>query len=114
MDLWEKEDYLALVQDAVKTNKLQQPTIQRRNTIEHVCCVYTWTLVQGKLCQAVCWITGRDKSGLLQPTDDDSKTGKPVSKVLLSKHPMQSQLPEAALEEYDTLPDLINIDVTED
>eukprot|EP00957_Ditylum_brightwellii_P056427 4277166-Ditylum_brightwellii.AAC.1 len=114
MGLWEKGDYLALVEGTIKTNKTQQPTVQQRESLEHVCCVYTWMLLQGKLRQAVHWLTGRDKGELLQPTDINSKTGKPVNEVLLSKHPAQSQPPEAALEEYDTLPALININVTED
>eukprot|EP00957_Ditylum_brightwellii_P207023 15351107-Ditylum_brightwellii.AAC.1 len=36
------------------------------------------------------------------------------SEVLLSKHPVPSQPPESALEDYDTLPALINLDVTDD
>eukprot|EP00957_Ditylum_brightwellii_P042419 3212013-Ditylum_brightwellii.AAC.2 len=114
MDLLEKGDYLALVEDTVKTNKMQQPTVQQRESLEHVHHVYTQMLLQGKLRQAICWLNGRDKGGLLQPTDIDSKTGKPASKVLLSKHLAQSQPPEAALEEYNNLPALIDIDVTED
>eukprot|EP00957_Ditylum_brightwellii_P096733 7367239-Ditylum_brightwellii.AAC.1 len=74
MDLWEKGDYLALVEDTAKTNKTQQPTVQRKESLEHVRRVYTRMLLQGKLRQVVCWLTGRDKGGLLQPTDIDSKT----------------------------------------
>eukprot|EP00957_Ditylum_brightwellii_P142943 10891218-Ditylum_brightwellii.AAC.1 len=114
MDLWEKEDYLTLVKDTVKTNKTQQPTVQQRESLEHVRCVYTRMLLQGKLRQAVCWLTSRDKGGLIQPTDIDLKTGKPVSKVLLSKHLAQSKPLEAVLEEYNNLPALIDIDATDD
>eukprot|EP00957_Ditylum_brightwellii_P091893 6996885-Ditylum_brightwellii.AAC.1 len=114
MGLWEKGDYLALVEDTVKANKMQQSNVQQKESLEHIHCVYICMLLQGKLQQAVHWITGRDKGGLLQPTDVGSKTGKSVSKVLLSKHPAQSQPPESALEEYGTLPALIDINVTED
>eukprot|EP00957_Ditylum_brightwellii_P043798 3321436-Ditylum_brightwellii.AAC.1 len=114
MDLWEKGDCIALVEDTDKTDKMQQPNVQWRESLEHVRHVYTLILLWDNLCQAVHWITGRDKGGLLQPTDVNSKTGKPVSEVLLSKHPAQSQPPEAALEEYDTLPALIDINVMED
>eukprot|EP00957_Ditylum_brightwellii_P067301 5107736-Ditylum_brightwellii.AAC.2 len=63
---------------------------------------------------AVRWVTGQDKSDLLQPTDTCSKTGLPVEEVLLSKHPSPTQPLEEALYEYDTLPALIDINVTED
>eukprot|EP00957_Ditylum_brightwellii_P207864 15354854-Ditylum_brightwellii.AAC.2 len=69
-------------------------------------------LLQGKLQQAVCWITGWNKGGLLQPSSTCFKTGKPVSKVLLSKHPSPSQQPEEALLEYDAVPAFIDLDVT--
>eukprot|EP00957_Ditylum_brightwellii_P156114 11883080-Ditylum_brightwellii.AAC.1 len=68
-------------------------------------------LLQDKLGQAVRWITGQDKGGLLQPMYVGSKTGKPVSEVILSKHPAPSQPPKSALKEYDTLPALIEIDM---
>eukprot|EP00957_Ditylum_brightwellii_P142376 10846860-Ditylum_brightwellii.AAC.1 len=68
-------------------------------------------LFQGKLRQTVCWITSQDKGGLLQPTDINSKTGKLVSKDLISKHPDPSQPPELALEDYDTLPAMMEVDI---
>eukprot|EP00957_Ditylum_brightwellii_P002953 225785-Ditylum_brightwellii.AAC.1 len=49
MDLWEKGDYLTLVEDTTKTNKTQQPTVQQRESLDHVCCVYMRMLLQGKL-----------------------------------------------------------------
>eukprot|EP00957_Ditylum_brightwellii_P189510 14424891-Ditylum_brightwellii.AAC.1 len=69
MDLWDKGGFLALVEDTATTNKTQQPTGQRTESVEHVWRVYTRMLLQGKLWQAVRWITGQDKGGLLQPTD---------------------------------------------
>eukprot|EP00957_Ditylum_brightwellii_P083891 6375794-Ditylum_brightwellii.AAC.1 len=40
--------------------------------------------------------------------------GKPVSNVLLSKHPAPFQPPEAAFEDYNHLLALVNMDITED
>eukprot|EP00957_Ditylum_brightwellii_P197677 15059899-Ditylum_brightwellii.AAC.1 len=71
-------------------------------------------LLQGKLRQAVRWVTGQDKGVLLQPTNTCSKTGLPVEEVFLSKHPSPTQPSEDAHVDYDTLPAIINIDVTED
>eukprot|EP00957_Ditylum_brightwellii_P061560 4671549-Ditylum_brightwellii.AAC.1 len=36
MDLWEKGDYTALVEDTIKVNKHQQPTGQRNESAEHI------------------------------------------------------------------------------
>uniref|UniRef100_A0A7S2EU87 Uncharacterized protein n=1 Tax=Ditylum brightwellii TaxID=49249 RepID=A0A7S2EU87_9STRA len=71
-------------------------------------------LLQGKLYQAVRWVTVCDKGGLLQPTDIDLKTGNLVSEVLLGKQPVPSQPPEEALQSYDELPSFININITVD
>eukprot|EP00957_Ditylum_brightwellii_P087874 6692542-Ditylum_brightwellii.AAC.1 len=84
MDLWEKGDFVALVEDT------------------------------GKLHQAVRWVTGRNKGGLLQPTNIDSKTGNLVSDMLLGKHPVLSQPLEETLQSYDKLPLFMDIDVTTD
>eukprot|EP00957_Ditylum_brightwellii_P049497 3754346-Ditylum_brightwellii.AAC.1 len=91
MDLREKGDFASLVEDTMKINKHQQPTGQNDDSPDHICRVYTRMLLQGKLQQAVRWITGRDKGGLLQPTKIDSKTGDT---------------------EYETLPTFIDLDVT--
>eukprot|EP00957_Ditylum_brightwellii_P011291 853799-Ditylum_brightwellii.AAC.1 len=69
MDLWDKVGFLALAEDTASTNKTQQPTRQWTEPLEHACHVYMRMLLQDKLRQAVRWITGQDKGGLLQPTD---------------------------------------------
>eukprot|EP00957_Ditylum_brightwellii_P198419 15120624-Ditylum_brightwellii.AAC.1 len=71
-------------------------------------------LLQGKLRQAVRWVTGQDKGSLLQPTDICSKTGLPVEEVLLCKHPSPTQPSEEALCEYENILALVDIDVTKD
>mmetsp|Transcript_14787 Transcript_14787/g.22031 ORF Transcript_14787/g.22031 Transcript_14787/m.22031 type:complete len:104 (-) Transcript_14787:357-668(-) len=69
-------------------------------------------LFQGKLQQAVRWLTGRDKGGLLAPDDICSKTWLPVHEVLASKHP-EPQVPlESALKTYSTVPTFVDVNVT--
>eukprot|EP00957_Ditylum_brightwellii_P037936 2869385-Ditylum_brightwellii.AAC.1 len=58
-------------------------------------------LFQGKLRQAVRWLTGREKGGLLKLEDTCSKTGLPVNEVLASKHPEPTVPPESALTNYN-------------
>eukprot|EP00957_Ditylum_brightwellii_P024739 1869019-Ditylum_brightwellii.AAC.1 len=96
MDLWDKGKFLALVEDTANTNKTQHPTRQWRESLEHVCHVYMQMLLQGKLRQAVQW------------------TGKPVSEVLISKHPIPSQPTETALEKYDAILTILEPDVMQD
>eukprot|EP00957_Ditylum_brightwellii_P201833 15327426-Ditylum_brightwellii.AAC.1 len=112
MDLWEKGDYTVLVEDTIKVNKRQQPMGQHNKSAEHIRRVYTQMLLQGKLRQAVLWVTGRDKGGLLLPSDTDTNTGLAVKEVLLSKHPDPTPPPESAFDKYKELPALIDLDIT--
>eukprot|EP00957_Ditylum_brightwellii_P109363 8342858-Ditylum_brightwellii.AAC.1 len=67
-----------------------------------------------KLCQAVHYVIACNKGKLLQPTDIYSKISNIVSDVLLRNHPSPPQLTEKALQDYDTLPSFININVMAD
>eukprot|EP00957_Ditylum_brightwellii_P127042 9685077-Ditylum_brightwellii.AAC.1 len=91
MDLWEKGDYTALVEDTIKVNKHQQPMGQRNKLAEHICRVYTQILLEGKLWQAVQWVAGRDKGGLLFPSDTDTNTGLTVN-TPAPHHPQRAPL----------------------
>ena len=68
--------------------------------------------MQGKIREALRFLTNRSESGgLLQP-DDDSGKGKTVQEVLESKHPPQSEaVPEAFI--VADLLTLIDVDDTE-
>eukprot|EP00957_Ditylum_brightwellii_P045360 3438318-Ditylum_brightwellii.AAC.1 len=69
-------------------------------------------LFQGKLRQAVRWLTGRGKGGLLKPGNICSKTGLPVDEVLTSKHPEPIVPPESALTNYAKTPVFIDVNIT--
>jgi hypothetical protein len=50
----------------------------------------------------------------LLPDDLDTKTNEPIIDVLWSKHP-DARVPDiSVLEKYETLPDLVALDITED
>ena len=68
-------------------------------------------VLQGKIREALRFITNRSESGgLLQP-DDDAGKGKTVQEVLESKHPPQSEaVPEPFI--VADLPTLVDVNVT--
>jgi hypothetical protein len=74
---------------------------------------FTWLVLQGKLRTAVQWVTEGEKGGVLLPDNMDAKPGEWVIDVLQSKHP-DARVPEASkLEDYRTIPDFVDLDITE-
>ena len=67
---------------------------------------YHSMVIEGKLREAVRWVTNRDGGGVLHPDDVDQKSGKTVAEVLESKHPA-CMIPDlgqegwASFEEYE-------------
>eukprot|EP00957_Ditylum_brightwellii_P020871 1574345-Ditylum_brightwellii.AAC.1 len=80
---------IALIYDGrlMSSTRRQMPANQHQETEAHVTKTFLNMLFQGKLCQAVCWLTGWEKRGLLSPNDRCTKSGEVVSEVLRSKHP---------------------------
>jgi uncharacterized protein YbbC (DUF1343 family) len=77
-----------LVQDTVKTSLSLILHVWRQMDDQEIARTYNHMVLQGKLWQAVRWITQRHKGGILYYLDDiDIKTGKPVIDVLQSKYP---------------------------
>jgi hypothetical protein len=70
---------------------------------------FLWLVVQGKLHAAVWYLTKQEKGGVLLPDDRDEKTGETILDVLQSKHPDARAPDTSVMEEYDTLPDLVEI-----
>jgi hypothetical protein len=59
-------------------------------------------------------LTEREKGGVLLPGDTDEKTGENIFDVLKSKHP-DAVIPDPSeMEDYEILPDFVDLDVTED
>ena len=68
-------------------------------------------LLWGKLLQAVRWVNGCDKGGILFPTDMYGKIGNKVADILASKHP---SLTPPDMEEflwYEGMPTLMEINI---
>ena len=67
-----------LLQDTEQTALAQLAKAQGSLTPEQRAKVYARLVLQGKLCAAVCWITEREKGGILLPDERDEKTGDTV------------------------------------
>ena len=81
-------------------------------TDEQMSKTYTRLVLEGKLRQAVRFITQRDQGGVLQIDALDSKSGLPVLDVLKSKHPKAVIPPPEVLEEYEKIPSFVPLDIT--
>jgi hypothetical protein len=56
----------------------------------------------------------QEKGGFILPDDLDDKSGEQVIYFLLAKHP-DTQVPEASnLEEYESVPGFVELDITEE
>ena len=71
-------------------------------------------LLQGKLRQEVRRFTGRDKAGLLLPTDTGVNTETLVVDVLFSKHLNRTSPALEAFHPYVSSPALLDLDITSD
>ena len=111
---WSAGRFDMLVQDTVRTSKSLISRTRRQMTDEQISKTYTSLVLQGKLRQAVRFVTARDRGGILQGDDIDVKSGLPVKEVLASKHPDARTPDITALEEYDVVPDLVPLDITGD
>ena len=78
--------------------------------------VFSQLILQGKIREAVRFITDRAENGGVLKPDDDAGNGKSVKEILESKHPNQKNPdPEAFINSYcDVLPMLVDVDVTAD
>eukprot|EP00978_Attheya_sp_CCMP212_P042445 scaffold258630_cov55-Attheya_sp.AAC.1 len=112
---WKAGHYNMLVQEtAQEAIATMIPTSASTKTQEQREKIFVNLMVQGKLRQAVRFITEREKAGIMLPTDIDEKSGLPVIDALRSKHP-PARVPEVEdLEEYDTLPEFVRVDITDE
>ena len=83
-------------------------------TDEEVAKTHHCMALQGKHRSAVRWLTERMKGGALDPENNCSKTGDPVSEVLKSKHP-EPQIPNVEdFYDHAYLPEIMELDITQE
>ena len=75
--------------------------------------VFSALILQGRLREAVRFITERQGGGVMDPTDDAIKpSGKTVLEVLIEKHPEQSIPNQEDFLTCDSLPALVPLNIT--
>ena len=112
--LWREGRFNMLVQDTVRTSRTMISSIRRGMSDETIAKTFTSMVLKGKIRAAVRFATLRGEGGVLKATDVDSKTGKPVLEVLQSKHPPAVIPPVEELEDYEVVPDMLELDITAD
>ena len=111
LKMWKDDLLEELIQEAEACDR-KLPMGVTKMSDEEAILVFSRMVLQGKIREALRFITNTSESGgLLQP-DDDAGKGKTVQEVLESKHPPQSEaVPEAFI--VADLPTLVDVDVTE-
>ena len=103
------------ISEAEQCNK-KLPKSQFKMTDEKAISIFTRLLLNGKIREAVRFITERQESGgVMMPHEDALKpAGKTVLEVLELKHPDQTEPHADAFVECDALPILLEVTVTEE
>jgi hypothetical protein len=75
--------------------------------------MYSRLVLQRKLrITAICWLTEREKDGVVQlSSTTDAKSGDNLFDIILSKHHATWVLDPSKMEDYETLPDFVHLDI---
>ena len=84
LSLWENGQIAELVNDIVNAAKQGGGGGKYANNDDSIACRYHSMVIEGKLREAVRWVTNRDGGGVLHPDGVDQKSGKTVAEVLES------------------------------
>jgi hypothetical protein len=118
--LWKSDEFDALLQEAERCDASFTRYCSKRklcgNEDEHAIKIFTKLMLQGKVRDAVRWITKRNSTDVLLPqaTLECGEVRRTVFDILQEKHPAASHPSEAALLPLppDGLPILIDVDIT--
>ena len=114
---WKLGKFDMLVQDTVRTSISLIQKLTRGETEAQQVKTFTRMVLQGKIRQAVRFVTERGLGGALKAEDvvaNKDGTETTVEEVLKSKHPEAVEPGVGVLEEYPEVPELVTLDVTAD
>jgi hypothetical protein len=114
LDAWEKGQFTMLVEDTLRSMEAHLSHKQGTTTPEQRTKTFHQKVLHGNLRGAVRYLTERQKGGILYPDNINKKTGCTVQSVLESKHPDARTPSVNALTNYPSLPDFMDLDITED
>ena len=106
-----------LVQETVRTSLGLLADIRMGQSDEQITKTFTRMVLQGKIRQAVRFVTERGSGGALSADDkvmNKDGTESTVLEVLRSKHPEAVHPREEDLEEYPSVPEMVTLDITAD
>ena len=87
----------------------------RKKNLDQIARIFQRLLLQGKIREGTNFVLNSTrKGGKLEPESIDPKTGLEVKTVLEQKHPPSSEPTNIAMEKYDSLPALIDVDISEE
>ena len=111
-----KMQYKELINDTISKTTYYTKSETEKNDIEKSK-IFNTLILNGKLNEATTYITSQTKNVILNPTDIDEKTNKPVLEVLQSKNPEikinNINEEQFKLEEYDEIPTPLKLQITE-
>ena len=111
MQLWDDDKLEELIQEAELCDS-KLPRSYAPKTEDEAISIFSRLILQGKIREAVRFITDRAESGGILLPDQDAGNGRTVMDILQSKHPDQSEPHPDAFVVCDALPTLIEVDVT--
>ena len=110
--MWKEGLFLELVREAELCDR-NLPKSSGEMTSEKESKIFSDLILQGRLREAVRFITDRQGGGVMDPNDDAGKpSGKTVLQVLKDKHPEQRIPDEDDFMACEALPVLVEIEIT--
>ena len=110
--MWKDGLFFELIREAEQCDR-NLPKSSGKMNEEREAKNFSDLILQGRLREAVRFITDRQGGGVMDPNDDAGKpTGKTVLQVLIDKHPEQRVPDEEDFMPCQALPALFDIDIT--
>ena len=112
LQMWKDGLFLELIREAEQCDR-NLPKSSGKMNEEREAKIFSDLILQGRLREAVRFITDRQGGGVMDPNDDAGKpAGKTVLQVLIDKHPEQRVPDEEDFMPCQALPALFDIDIT--
>ena len=104
-----------MVDEAETHFKQQQSKLRGNLTPEQLAKNFATKVQRDGVTRAIRWLCDRDGGTVLSPDDIDSKSKKPVSEVLIDKHPeLRRDVAVTTLEEYNSVPEFQEVIITDE